>query len=67
MIDREKMRRLEAEERELAADPEGTLRRRDFMRRTAYAAGMAGAAMLPANTLLAQAAKAQALINSIKY
>jgi len=61
MIDRETRERLEAEERELAADPEGTLRRRDFMRRTAYAAGMAGAAMLPANTLLAQAAKAQAL------
>ena len=42
-------------------DPEGTLRRRDFLRRTAYTAGMAGAAMLPANALLAQAAKATGL------
>jgi phospholipase C len=61
MIDREKMRRLEAEERELSADPEGTLRRRDFLRRTAYTAGLAAGTMLPAGTLLTQAAKAQAL------
>src|SRR2546421_3593578 len=59
MLDREKRERLEAEERELARDYEGTLRRRDFLRRTAYTAGLAGAAMLPANRLLAEAAKAQ--------
>src|SRR5438445_8419417 len=60
MLDRNKRERLEAEERELALDYEGTLRRRDFLRRTAYTAGLAGAAMLPANRLLAQAASAQA-------
>lgn len=61
MIDQETRRRLEADERAASADPEGTLRRRDFLRRTAYAAGLAGTALLPANALLAQAAKAGAL------
>jgi phospholipase C len=60
MLDRETRERLEAEECELERDHEGTLRRRDFLRRTAYTAGLAGAAMLPANKLLAQAANAQA-------
>src|SRR3954447_12699251 len=60
MIDREEMRRLDAEEREYAEAPEATLRRRDFLERTAYAAGLVGAAMLPAGTLLREAAKAQA-------
>jgi len=55
MLDRETRERLEAEERELFVDPEGTLRRRDFLRRTAYSAGLAGATMLPANTLIAEA------------
>ncbi|HYU60675.1 MAG TPA: alkaline phosphatase family protein [Solirubrobacterales bacterium] len=54
---------MEAEEREFLADPEGTLRRRDFLRRAAYTAGMAGAAMLPANQLLAESARAQALLS----
>jgi phospholipase C len=36
------------------------LRRREFLERTAYAAGLAGMAMLPAGTLLSEAAKAQA-------
>jgi phospholipase C len=60
MIDREEMRRLEAEERELAAAPEAAMRRREFLERTAYAAGLAGAMFLPAGTLLREAAKAQA-------
>src|SRR5437588_1965426 len=65
MLDRETRERLDAEEREYAADPEGTLRRRDFLRRTAYTAGLAGATLLPANRLLAQAAKAQAAVSGL--
>src|SRR5947208_3482469 len=61
MLDAEKRRLLEAEERAYHTDPEGTLRRRDFLRRTAYSAGVAGAAVMPLNGLLAQAAKASAL------
>ncbi len=45
-------------ERALAGDPEGTLRRREFLGRTAAAAGIAGmASVLPAETLIAEAAK----------
>src|SRR5215212_3726385 len=40
-------------------DYEGTLRRRDFLRGTAHAAGLAGLATLPLNGLLTEAAKAQ--------
>src|SRR5436189_13207 len=60
MIDRGERRRLEAGEREHAESPEAALRRRDFLERTAYAAGLVGAAMLPAGTLLREAARAQA-------
>jgi phospholipase C len=60
MIDRDEMRRLETEERAMALNPEATLRRRDFLRRTAYTAGLATAAsVLPAEVLLREAAKAQ--------
>jgi phospholipase C len=38
----------------------GDLSRRDFLERTAYAAGLAGAAGLPASTLLSEAAEASA-------
>ncbi len=42
-------------------DPNASLSRREFLERTAYAAGMAGAAAaLPASSLIAEAAKAQA-------
>ena len=59
MIDRDEMRRLETEERAMALNPEATLRRRDFLRRTAYTAGAAtAAAVLPAEVLLREAAKA---------
>lgn len=45
------------QERAAAADPEGTLRRRDFLERTAIAAGSASlASLLPAEQLLAAAA-----------
>src|SRR5258706_3981386 len=60
-MDRETRNKLEAEERAYHADPEGTLRRRDFLRRTAYTAGLAGAAMVPMSTLLAEAAKTTAM------
>jgi phospholipase C len=56
----------ESGERELARDPEAALRRRDFLTRTAYAAGLAGAAAsLPANLLLGEAAKREALAASL--
>jgi phospholipase C len=52
----------EADERALAKDPQGTLRRRDFLSRSAYAAGLAGAAAsLPLNLLLGEAAKREAV------
>lgn len=48
------------QERAAAADPEGTLRRRDFLQRTAVAAGSASlASLLPAEQLLAAAGKNQ--------
>jgi phospholipase C len=53
------LRALEALERNGQAT-EGTLRRREFLQRSAYAAGAAGAAMLSTDTLLAEIAKAQA-------
>ena len=47
----------EAFERDMAAAPEATMQRRDFLRRSAYAAGAAGAAAsLPLNLLLGEAA-----------
>jgi phospholipase C len=55
----------EAAERELHADSEGTLRRRDFLRRTAYAAGAAGAAATPLGALMADAARSQALSSGL--
>jgi phospholipase C len=59
-LDRNEIRRLEAEERALALNPEGTMRRRDFLRRSAYTAGAATlASSLPVSALLAEAAKAQ--------
>jgi phospholipase C len=52
----------EADERELARSPEAALRRRDFLSRTAYAAGLAGAAAsVPLNLLVGEAAKREAL------
>ena len=61
MLDKATRRRLEAEERELFLHPEQTLRRRDFLQRAAYAAGMAGAAaVLPGNLLLAEATRSTA-------
>ena len=54
--------RAEAFERDLAAAPEGAMQRRDFLRRSAYAAGAAGAAAsLPLNLLLGEVAKREAL------
>ena len=44
----------------MAADPEGTLRRREFLGRTAAAAGAASlASLLPAEQLIAAAAQKQ--------
>ena len=48
-------------EREMAKDPDGTLRRREFLSRTAAAAGgMALASYLPAEELIAEAARRSA-------
>jgi phospholipase C len=58
MLDRKEIERLERIERLEAQFPEAVMRRRDFLRGTAYAAGLAGAAALPLNTLLTEAAKA---------
>ena len=44
----------------MRVSPDSALSRRDFLRRTAYAAGVAGAATLPAGTLLTEAAGAAA-------
>jgi phospholipase C len=66
MMDRDEMRRLEAEEREMELDPEGTLRRRDFLRRTAYTAGVAGASvMMPTDLLLKEAARNTAYASAL--
>ena len=59
MLDRRQIKRLERIERLETQFPEAVMRRRDFLRGTAYAAGAAGLAALPLNTLLTQAAKAQ--------
>jgi phospholipase C len=60
MLDSDERRRLEAEELAMASDPEGTLRRREFLQRSAYAAGLAGlTAAVPLSALFAEAAKAQ--------
>ena len=49
-----------SDERLEAEAPDEALRRRDFLERTAYTAGLAGlAATLPADTLVAEAAKRQ--------
>ena len=59
MLDRREIKRLERIEELEARFPEAVMRRRDFLRGTAYAAGLAGMAALPLNTLLTEAAKAQ--------
>jgi len=46
-------------------DSESALSRRDFLERTAYAAGLAGMAALPAGTLISEAARAQARSNPL--
>jgi phospholipase C len=52
----------EAFERDMATAPEATMQRRDFLRRSAYAAGAVGAAAsLPLNLLLGEAASRAAL------
>src|SRR5690349_6525372 len=57
----EQRRAAEADERAMATDPQGSLRRRDFLRRTAYAAGLGAAATaLPLDLLIGQAAKQEA-------
>ena len=48
----------EAFERDMAVAPAATMQRRDFLRRSAYAAGAAGAAAsLPLNLLLGEVSK----------
>ena len=59
MLNEREIKRLERIEELEARFPEAVMRRRDFLRGTAYAAGLAGAAALPLNTLLLEAAKAQ--------
>jgi phospholipase C len=55
-------RSAEALERSITEAPEAALRRREFISRTAVAAGLAGAAAsLPLNLLLGEAAKREAL------
>ena len=57
----EELRVAEAAEREMMEQPEAALRRRDFLSRTALAAGAAGvAASIPLNLLLGEAAKREA-------
>jgi phospholipase C len=59
-------REAAAIERGMAEAPEATMRRRDFLSRSAYAAGLAGAAAsLPLNLLLAETAKRDALAASL--
>ena len=47
------------------AATEAGMRRREFLERTAYAAGLAGMTMLPSGTLLAEAANAQAATSGL--
>ena len=55
-------RHAEASDRAMADAPEAAMRRRDFLSRTALAAGLAGAAAsLPVDLLLGEAAKREAL------
>jgi phospholipase C len=62
----QKRRDAEALERSLAQAPEATMRRREFLSRTALAAGAsAAAASLPLNALLAEVAKREALASSL--
>jgi phospholipase C len=59
-------REAEAAERAMAEAPEAALRRREFLTRSAYAAGLAGAAAsLPLNLLLGEAAKREALASGL--
>jgi phospholipase C len=54
------VRDLDRDERLEAEAPDEALRRREFLQRTAYTAGLAGlAGALPADTLIAEAAKRQ--------
>jgi phospholipase C len=56
----------EAFERDMAVAPEATLQRRDFLRRSAWAAGALGAATsLPLNLLLGEAARREALASAL--
>jgi phospholipase C len=59
MLDRREVKRLERIEALEARFPDAVMRRRDFLRGTAYAAGLAGMTALPLGTLLNEAAKAQ--------
>jgi phospholipase C len=60
MLSPEERARAEAEG-EMAKAPEATMRRRDFLSRSAYAAGLVGAATsLPLNLILGEAAKREA-------
>src|SRR5262245_37077856 len=57
----EELRAAELAEREMVDQPEAALRRRDFLSRTALAAGAAGAAAsVPLNLLLGEAARREA-------
>jgi phospholipase C len=57
----EERRAAEAREREMVVAPEATMRRRDFLTRAAYTAGLAGAAAsLPVSVLLREVAGQQA-------
>ena len=53
--------RAETAEREMMLAPEATMRRRDFLSRSALAAGLAAAASVPLDQLLAHTAKQEAL------
>jgi phospholipase C len=60
------LRDAEAFEREMAATPEAAMRRRDFLSRSAWAAGLAGAAAsLPLNLLLRETATREALAEGL--
>ena len=55
------LRAADTAEREMPRPPRRAMRRRDFLSRTAVAAGLAGAAAsLPLNLLLGEAAKREA-------